>query len=689
MPVFFLEVAFPIPIDKTFHYAPMPGDADGKAANGRRVLAPFGKGKPLVGYVVGVTEDVPPFATKPITAFLDPAPVISSELLQLARWLADHYLCSWGEALACIWPAVLAAPKRRGGGRSVEGEESVKILSIPSIPSLRSSPSSLCLTVEQQRAVNVILPAIDAGRAKTFLVHGVTDSGKTEIYLQAIDHALSKNKQALYLLPEIAMTPPFLDQLKARYGADKVGLWHSGLTPNERYRVWTAVQRGELHVLLGARSAVFAPFPRLGALILDEEHEPSYKQEDRPRYHTREVALKRSALESCVLILGSATPSLESYWNAKQGTYQLLELKERVEKRSLPRVTLVDRQAVKGRRGAPLIFSESLHLALEQRLARREQALLFVNRRGFTPFLRCSNCGWVARCSRCSLTMAIHMAKPSTSERAFPNPNETELVCHGCLKREKAPVECPACKKLKLRLFGIGTQRIERELQRLFPFAKVERLDSDTGRSSSALERIVRSFARGETDILVGTQMIAKGFDFPRVTLVGVVDADVSLHLPDFRAAERTFDLIAQVAGRSGRGERPGEVFVQTHYPEHEALQNAKSHDYAGFYEREIIERRVLNYPPFCRLVRLIVRAPKEASAQAAAQLLAARLDAFPDLEVLGPAPAAHLRLRGQFRYQALIKGSPEALILPLRLLKSLRLPKAFLIVDVDPQDML
>jgi primosomal protein N' (replication factor Y) len=688
--ILFLEVAFPIPIDKTFHYAPKVGDSDHESPIGRRVLAPFGKGKALVGYVVGVTSEVPPFATKPITAFLDPAPVISAELLKLARWLADRYLCSWGEALACVWPTVLAAPKRRAvksEGLSVESNS----MKLPS--TLHSSPFTLqspfTLTPEQAPAVTALRKSIDLGRAETVLLHGVTDSGKTEIYLQAIDHAISKNKQALYLLPEIAMTPPFMDQLKARYGSGKVGLWHSGLTPNERYRVWTAAQRGELDVLLGARSAVFAPFPRLGVLILDEEHEPSYKQEDRPRYHTREVALKRSALESSLLILGSATPSLESYWNAKQGNYTLLELKERVEKRSLPRVTLVDRRSTKAQRGAPLVFSESLHLALEQRLARREQTLLFVNRRGFTPFLRCSGCGWVARCSRCSLTMAIHMTKPSTSARTFPNPNETELVCHGCLRKEKAPVECPACKKLKLRLFGIGTQRIERELQHLFPFAKVERLDSDTGRSASELERIIRSFSDGETDILVGTQMIAKGFDFPRVTLVGVVDADVSLHLPDFRASERTFDLIAQVAGRSGRGDRPGEVLVQTYYPDHESLQKAQTHDYRGFYEREIAERQALNYPPFCHLVRLIIRAPKDASAQAAAQLLVEKLEDFPGLEVLGPAPAAHLRIRGQFRYQVLIKGSQEALLSPLRLLKSLRLPKAFLIVDVDPQDML
>jgi len=680
--ILFLEVAFPLPVDKTFHYAGLDTAAPEQLI-GRRVLAPFGKGKSLVGYVVGVTAETPPFATKKITQFLDDKPSISNALLQLTRWLADYYLCSWGEALAGVWPTALTAPKRASTTAATIG------------PGLRAAgvttkeARSLTLTPEQSLAASQIHQAIEAHRAETFLLHGITDSGKTEVYLQAIDYAISKGRQALYLLPEIAMTPPFLDQLKMRYGADRVGLWHSGLAPGERYRIWTAAHRGDLHVLLGARSAVFAPLPNLGVLILDEEHEPSYKQEDRPRYHTRAVALKRSHLESAVLILGSATPSLESYWQAQKGTYQLLELKERVEKRSLPRVTLVDRRSAPGQRGMPPIFSEKLHIALEQRLARREQALLFVNRRGFTPFLRCSGCGWVARCPRCSLTMAVHMTKVSTSDRPFPSPNETELVCHGCLRHEKSPVECPACKKLKLRLYGIGTQRIEREINHLFPFANVERLDSDIGRSRPELERIIHSFAEGQTDILVGTQMIAKGFDFPRVTLVGVVDADISLHLPDFRASERTFDLIAQVAGRAGRGDRHGDVVVQTHYPEHEALQCAQRHDYATFYEKEIENRAALNYPPFCHLVRLIIRASKDSAAQQAAEQLVERLEAFSGLEILGPAPAAHLRIRGQFRYQLLIKGSEEKLAPFLKMARTLRLPKAFLVVDVDPLDML
>ena len=675
----FLEVAFPLPLDKTFHYAAPAGI--GADAVGRRVLAPFGKGKSLVGYVVGTTAQTPPFATKPITEFLDPTPVMSPVLLQLARWVADRYLCSWGEAIACVWPTALRAPKRTTG----RGEH---LMDPSTLGGEGRERGPLTLTSEQATAVAAIRQALGSG-AHTFLIHGITDSGKTEIYLRAIDEVIAQGKQALYLLPEIAMTPPFFDQLKARYGADRVGLWHSGLAPGERYRVWTAAQRGDIDVLLGARSAVFAPFPKLGLLVLDEEHEPSYKQEDRPRYHTREVALRRATLESAVLLMGSATPSLESYWNAQHGTYTLLELKERVAKRVLPAVTLIDQRTPPGRRGAPSIFSEALKLGLERRLARREQSILFVNRLGFTPFLRCSNCGWVARCSRCSLTMAVHLKAVSPSDRPFPPSAETELVCHGCVRREKAPVECPSCKTLKLRLFGIGTQRIERELKQLFPFAEIARLDSETGRSRGTVEETVRGFAAGKIDVIVGTQMIAKGFDFPRVTLVGVVDADVSLHLPDFRAAERTFDLIAQVAGRAGRGARAGAVLVQTHYPEHDALQRAQAHDYAGFYAHEIEQRAALNYPPYCRLVRLIVRAKQDQAAQAAAETLVDRLADLPGVELLGPAPAAHVRLRGQFRYHVLAKMQEETLPVFLKPLKTLRLAKSFLTVDVDPQDML
>jgi primosomal protein N' (replication factor Y) len=439
-------------------------------------------------------------------------------------------------------------------------------------------------------------------------------------------------------------------------------------------------------------------------IVMDEEHEPSYKQEDRPRYHTREVALKRAEQTGAVLLMGSATPSLESYWKAKQGIYTLVELTSRVEQKQLPPVTLIDQRpppvtipthgdepVVRRRtRGSfESIFSEPLKLALEQRLARREQSMLFVNRRGFTPFMRCATCGWVARCPRCSTTLAWHF-KDDVSDEKFPAPNQGVLQCHACLHQEPVPVQCPTCKGLRLRHYGIGTQRVEQELKRLFPFVKSARLDRDVASSRKVYEQIYRNFLSGSIDVLIGTQMIAKGFDFPRVTLVGVVDADVSLHLPDFRASERTFELIAQVAGRTGRGEAKGQVLVQTHHPEHEALQAAQAHDFIQFYEKEITYRQALRYPPFCSLVAILIRGVREPVVQEAAEGLAAKLETLgPDVDLLGPAPAPYMRIRNQFRYQIILKGTPESLAPYRQFLHNHRLAKAFMSVDVDPVDLL
>jgi primosomal protein N' (replication factor Y) len=690
----YVEVAFPIPLNKTFHYRA----AEGKI--GCRVLAPFGPKKNLVGYVVGLMSEKPSFLTKEILRWLDTEPFFDAKLLELARWVADRYLCSLGEALACVVPPALSAPKRlKGEGRGEKGETDVSLLPSRLIP----LPSGIKLTAEQTRALSPLLAAVEAKEFRTFLIRGITDSGKTEIYLRAIDQVLDQGRQALYLLPEIALTPPFLDQLQNRYGAEHVGLWHSGLSGGKRFRTWTAARKGEIQVLLGARSAVFAPFPKLGLIVLDEEHEGSYKQEDRPRYHTRDVALKRAELSSAVLVMGSATPSLESYWKAKQGTYVLLELTSRVEQRSLPAVELIDRRphaerisdraskrANHGESEASThprtrslayshsVFSEPLKLAIEQRLARREQIMLFVNRRGFTPFLRCSKCGWVSRCDRCSTTMTVHHGEVPY------------LQCHGCSKRTPIVIQCPSCRTMRLHQYGIGTQKVEEELKKLFPFVKVARLDRDIAGQRKMYEKIYSSFIKGELDVLVGTQMIAKGFNFPHVTLVGVVDADVSLHLPDFRSAERTFDLLTQVAGRTGRGDAKGKVLVQTHHPDHYALQAAQEHDYLRFYEQEIGDRERMKYPPFCRLINIVLRAAKEPAAQKAAEDLGAELSArVQNVDVLGPAPAPYSRLRNQFRYQVLIKGADETLDACLRFLRGYRPAKAFMTVDVDPADLL
>ena len=724
----FVEIAFPIPLNRAFHYRVPVHENGADHPLGTRVLAPFGQKKNLVGYVVGKTDQTPAFPTKEILSWLDTESFIDEKSLELARWLSDRYLCSLGEALACTMPPHLMPPKR------------------PRVNDVTHSlthllTSSLTLSVEQQNSIGQFNAAIDQRIFKPFLLRGITDSGKTELYLRAIDRTLELKRQAIFLLPEIALTPPFIDHLKTRYSENRVGLWHSGLTPNDRYRTWSRVRTGELQVLLGARSAVFAPFPDLGLIVMDEEHEPSYKQEDRPRYHTREVALKRAEQAHAVLIMGSATPSLESYWKARRGIYTLVELTSRVEQKMLPPVTLIDQRPVRTsaflaanppsqpsptrgegvitrrRRGSSYesIFSEPLKLALEQRLARREQSMLFVNRRGFTPFMRCSACGWVARCPRCSTTLAWHLKEDvlktgKEPKDGRPIPIDSILQCHACLHKEKVPIQCPSCKGMRLRNYGIGTQRVEQELKRLFPFVKSARLDRDIVRhttwrtpaeasvagasSRSAYEQIYRGFSEGSIDVLIGTQMIAKGFDFPRVTLVGVVDADVSLHLPDFRSSERTFELIAQVAGRTGRGEAKGQVLVQTHHPEHEALQAAQAHDFIAFYEKEIGYREALRYPPFCSLVAILIRGTKEPVVQEAAEGLYQKLQGInpplpSSVDILGPAPAPYTRLRNQFRYQIILKGTDESLAPYRRFLHSHRLPKAFMSVDVDPVDLL
>ena len=680
----FIEVVFPIPLDKAFHYR-VPSAADGtQIALGARVLAPFGGKKQLVGYVVGTTNDVPPFPTKEAHRVLDAEPFITPSLMELARWLSERYLCSLGEALACMAPPPLAPPKRPKSALSAVEEASV-------------DNEAIRLSSEQHAVLDPLIAAIERRGTHPFLLRGITDSGKTEIYLRAIDCLLNDGRQALFMVPEIALTPHFVDRLTRRYPAGRVGVWHSHLAPSERFETWSHVRSGDIGVLLGARSAVFAPFRELGLIVIDEEHEPSYKQEDRPRYHTREVAIKRAALEGAVVVMGSATPSLESYWNAKHGVYRLLELTSRVEQKSLPPVTLIDRRPAaavppegkkRKRRWMPApIFAEPLRLAIEQRLARREQAMLFVNRRGYTPFLRCATCGWVARCKRCSLTLTLHLK--DFEHPGKPAPADAMLRCHHCSYEEAVPIQCPSCKGMRLRDFGIGTQRVEQELKQLFPFVKVGRMDRDIASSRHNYQRIYRAFADGSLDVLVGTQMIAKGFDFPNVTLVGVVDADVSLHLPDFRAAERTFDLIAQVAGRTGRGAARGQVFVQTHHPEHYALQAAREHDFLKFYDQEIGFREIFRYPPFSQLMYLLIRGTKEPVVRQSAEELAVKLSGIGTAELLGPVPAPYVRLRNQFRYQIILKGSEEVLRPYRDFLRGRRLSKAFLSVDVDPSDLL
>ena len=506
-------------------------------------------------------------------------------------------------------------------------------------------------TQAQESVIKYIVEAISAKRTARFLLHGVTGSGKTEVYLKAVDAVLATGRSAVYLVPEIALTPQAVADFKARFG-EKVAVLHSRLSEGERYDEWRRIYGGKVRVAVGARSAVFAPFADLGLIVLDEEHEGSYKQEEDPRYHAREVAEYRAALHGAVLLLGSATPSLESYHAAtdRSPRYELLRLPERIGRRPLPTVTIVDLRA-ELRAGNRSVLSRLLQEKLAERLARREQVILFLNRRGFSTFVLCRECGHSIRCPNCEVSLTYHSTGPTGPE----------LRCHYCDFRRPVPDVCPQCGSSYIRYFGAGTERVADEVRRLFPTARVTRLDADAAARKGAPAAILRSFREGEADVLVGTQMVAKGLDFPKVTLVGAVAADTSLNLPDFRAAERTFQLLTQVAGRAGRGE-PGEVIFQTYQPEHYSLTFARDQDFEAFFAAELEVRRALRYPPFSRLAMAVASGTREPAVVALAESVAqgVRRAAGPGTEVLGPAPAPFVKLRGRFRWQVLVKGGPE-----------------------------
>jgi primosomal protein N' (replication factor Y) len=502
---------------------------------------------------------------------------------------------------------------------------------------------------DQARVLEMLVPAVTQEEYRPFLLHGVTGSGKTEVYFRAAELCLARDRGALLLVPEIALTPILLRAAAARFG-ETVSVLHSGLSAAERHAQWWRIREGFARVVIGARSAVFAPLTGVGLIVVDEEHEASYKQEESPRYHARDVAVVRAKLEGAPVVLGSATPSLESYANTVTGKYELITLPARIGPRGLPRVEVVDRRAVLRSGGDPVI-TPPLREALEQRLARKEQALLLLNRRGYATSLVCRECGLPALCPNCSVALTLHQGGKSA-------------LCHYCAYDSRTPGACAYCQGAYLRLTGYGTEKVVEAVKAALPAARVDRLDRDLALRRGAIERVLAAFEKGETDVLVGTQMIAKGHDFPRVTLVGVIDADVGLGLPDFRAAERTFQLLTQVAGRAGRAQLPGEVILQSHLPDHYALRLACAQDYAAFFEREMEFRRTMGYPPTTALLNLVLRSRDagQAGRGAAALARALRDAARGRYRVLGPGSAPLARLRGEHRYQVLLKGQRKAM---------------------------
>jgi primosomal protein N' (replication factor Y) len=536
------------------------------------------------------------------------------------------------------------------------------------------------LMPEQENAVRQVSEAIDGNLYQGFLLHGVTASGKTEVYLRCIERALSAGKSALVLLPEIAITTQVTNIFKSWFG-DRVAILHSALSAGERCDEWARVDSGEADVVIGARSAVFAPLENLGLVVVDEEHESSYKQDVAPRYHAREAAAKRARDAGAALVLGSATPCVESYFRAQSGEYTLIEMPTRVENRPMPTVHVADLRQEYAEVG-PTIFSRLLEDGIRDRIAKGQQVILLQNRRAYSTFLLCRDCGFVMRCPNCAVSLKFY----SESRR---------LSCHHCDYTRPAPDVCPKCSGLRIGRFGIGTERVAEEAQKRFPEARVIRMDSDTTSRKGAHASLLDQFRRGDADILVGTQMIAKGLDFPNVTLVGVISADTSINLPDYSASERTFQLVSQVSGRSGRGTEMGEVVVQSFDPENYAISCAVNHDYAAFYEEEIENRRAANYPPFASLVNIVARDKDERAAEAVLRELVRALDAAgpnsSGVEINGPVPAVLSRLRGEYRWHIVLRSADRTSLLAVLSAAFHARPdlRRRLVVDVDPVSML
>ncbi|MBM4060070.1 MAG: primosomal protein N' [Planctomycetes bacterium] len=695
-----VQVALNLPLRREFTYALPPGLA---AVPGNRVLVDF-HGRRLGGVVTATTAttELDPARIKPILVVLDAETRLPPALLELAARMAQTYGCSLGEALDATLPSVakrrgqrrfphlaLQAPRdlaeqavleledrhqaqsrvlrtvlefggpmpvldvrrrtntsdspwqtlvKHGLLRKVMVAEELEEL----VPALDEAAVRHVLNEHQERAVAAIVARVAAGQHRTFLLHGVTGSGKTEVYLRVLEQVRARGKSAIVLVPEISLTPQTVGRFASRF--PDVAVLHSGLTDSERGRQWQRLLQGRSRVAVGARSALFAPVQDLGLIVVDEEHETSFKQDSTPRYHAREMAIVRGEIERAVVVLGSATPTLESIGKARRCVYELLTLPERAGAGRLPKIVVQDlRGEPRESSRAGVVLSRTLLAMMQERLQARDQVLLFLNRRGFAPVLLCPGCGEAVKCPSCSVSMTWH------SRRG-------RLVCHWCCREKRRPETCPTCQHAGMHELGVGTERLEQAVKERFPQAIVARMDADTMAERGAHERVLGAFRKKHIDVLIGTQMIAKGLDFPDVTLVGVVSADTGLFVPDYRAAERTFQLLHQVAGRAGRGEKAGTVVIQTHCPDNYAVAAAAKNDYDAFVQQELLFRKQLGYPPFARLLRVLAEARSEGEAQRLLQRAVVPLRGLADVEVLGPAPAVVGKVKDHWRWHMLVK---------------------------------
>lgn len=681
-------------IDRPFTYK-VPEEFNNEIKIGQIVKVPFGKGnKTSEGFILNLkNDDNIKFKTKNIAAILVKDPVIDEDDINLIEFLREKTLCKYIDAFRLLIPVGIMkgakAKKKKvivlknedlsniknpdGYKKIVEffktnsgkytkseliNEHSIsqyklnklienEVLSIEEESVFRyndrvyNKDSAKTLTIEQENIIREYINSDD----KMFLLKGVTGSGKTEVYMKLVERVLLEEKSAIILVPEIALTPQMIERFKGRFGVN-VALFHSKLSDGERFDEWFRVKEGKSKVIVGARSAIFLPAKNLGLIIIDEEHENTYKSEQNPKYQTKEVAEYLSELKGCKVILGSATPSIETYYRALTGEMKLLELNSRVDNKPMPPMKVIDmRNELKG--GNKSLFSRELFIAIQERLKRKEQIILFLNRRGFSTFVSCRSCGYVFKCDECDISMTYH--------------KNGLLICHYCGKTKREPRECPKCHSKYVKFFGAGTQRVEEEVKKYFNNVRILRMDVDTTRDKHSYERIYNTFKNGEADILIGTQMVSKGLDFKNVTLVGILAADMSINIPDYRAAERTFQIITQVAGRAGRGDKQGEVLIQTYTPQHYSLQYAVNYDYEGFYEKEFTVRAMMKYPPFGKLLLINGTSKKEELLKnfmhKITMMIKPLVESCLDIEILGPIPCMISKVKENYRWQIVIKG--------------------------------
>ncbi|HMO91407.1 MAG TPA: primosomal protein N' [Pirellulaceae bacterium] len=723
----------------------VPDELQEKLREGMRVIVPFGRSnRKLEGYCLRIIrsdafaqESIPFHRLKPILKTIDRDALVPGSLLALAAWISQHWLCPLGKTIETIIPAgvrskanlrdvamvglsqefisgrlqaklsplhqrIVNLLQQRGSMLISDLTKAVQCTAGPvstlqkhgvliattrtiekddfAIPA-EEAAQLVVLNAEQQSAFDTIFAAIHQAEFQPILLHGITGSGKTEIYIRAIEEVIKFGRQAIVLVPEISLTPQTRRRFRARF--ERVAVLHSNLTGPQRAWHWRQIAQGNVQVVVGARSAIFAPLPKLGLVVIDEEHDASFKQDKSPRYHARDVAVWRAQHEKIPLVLGSATPALESWQAAQQGRFSYLHLGQRVLDRPLPPVKIVDLRLQKMTAGTRAsAISRPLNSAIQQALDNGSQVILLLNRRGYSTYVQCVTCGHVEACDECAIPLTHHRDK--------------ELVmCHYCEFNKPTPLSCPSCHGPAIRFSGIGTQKLEQEVKARFPDAKVTRMDTDTMLRPGSHEAALASFHEGETHILLGTQMIAKGLDFPNVTLVGVINADTSLHLQDFRAAERTFTMVTQVAGRSGRGPKGGEVIVQTFCPDHPAIVAAANHDYISFAPKELENRTDFHYPPAGQLARVVVRGDQQALVEAFAQSLAVRarsLATQDEVKIVGPAPAPLGKLRGKFRYHFLAQAAqyePLYRVMERLYAEQEKHEELQVVIDMDPYDMM